>query len=239
MNNLYWKDNIISVITHNIEAKPHSHLMLQLFINSNSEINIEIDNQIIKGNYILIDSNVKHSIKASENLECFVLFDVTSSIAKQLKNNFLKNNKFVILPIENSTYTYEFIKTPSDISNELFIKNLLEDLNITYQKNVEYDERILDIIKSIENNELSDYDINNLSKKYHLSTSRLSHLFFEQTGISLKSFILLYQLKKVYKLLSSGKNITESAMEAGFYSSSHLADVNRKMMGMSISKFIK
>ncbi len=42
----------------------------------------------------------------------------------------------------------------------------------------------------------------------------LSHLFREQTGVSLKSYILLHQMEKAFIELLNGATITQAAMEA-------------------------
>lgn len=60
----------------------------------------------------------------------------------------------------------------------------------------------------------------------------LSHLFREQTGVSLKSYILLHQMEKAFIELLNGATITQAAMEAGFDSPSHFAATVKRMMGM-------
>ena len=72
-----------------------------------------------------------------------------------------------------------------------------------------------------------------------LSSSRLSHLFKEQTGIPLKSYIILHQMERAFDELFAGKNITESSMIAGFDSPSHFASTVKKMMGMTVSLSLK
>ena len=75
--------------------------------------------------------------------------------------------------------------------------------------------------------------------KVALSQSRLSHLFKEQVGIPLKSYIQFHQIQKAFLGLLNGKNITEAAMFAGFDTPSHFAAVTKRMMGMPASISLK
>lgn len=71
------------------------------------------------------------------------------------------------------------------------------------------------------------------------SQSRLSHLFKEQIGIPLKSYIQFHQMKQAFLALLHGKSITEAAMATNFDSPSHFAAVAKKMMGMSARTSLK
>lgn len=78
-----------------------------------------------------------------------------------------------------------------------------------------------------------------LADNVFLSSSRLSHLFKEQTGIPLKSYIILHQMERAFDELFAGRNITEASMIADFDSPSHFASTVKKMMGMTVSLSLK
>ncbi len=69
--------------------------------------------------------------------------------------------------------------------------------------------------------------------------SRLSHLFKEETGIPLKSYIVLHKLLRAYENIFDGESITAAAIAAGFDSAAHLAFTNKKMTGMSARGIMK
>ncbi|MBQ2879752.1 MAG: helix-turn-helix domain-containing protein [Anaerotignum sp.] len=51
---------------------------------------------------------------------------------------------------------------------------------------------------------------------------------------------MIYQrLLSVYTQLLKGKTITEAALEAGFSSPSHFADVNRRIFGLSATNITR
>jgi len=101
------------------------------------------------------------------------------------------------------------------------------------------DGRICELLEILQNCDCYDHTVENFSKKVYLSSSRLSHLFREQTGVPLKSYILFHQLEKAFTALLGGANITDAALLAGFDSPSHFAATVKKWMGMPVSASIK
>lgn len=99
--------------------------------------------------------------------------------------------------------------------------------------------RSIELLELLQNCDCYDHTIENFSKKVYLSSSRLSHLFREQIGVPLKSYILFHQLERAFTALLNGSNITDAAMIAGFDSPSHFAATVKKWMGMSVSASIK
>ena len=73
----------------------------------------------------------------------------------------------------------------------------------------------------------------------YLSEGRFSHLFKEQVGMTFASYVIYQRILKVYYDVFHGKSITEAAIESGFYSSGHFADVNRRIFGISFSNLSK
>ena len=108
---------------------------------------------------------------------------------------------------------------------------LYECLDVHIQR-MPYDERIKEILKHVSECDCMDHSVDELSKKINLSSSRLAHLFREQIGMPLKSYILLHQVTKVFELLLNGTSITDAALMAGFDTPSHFAATTKKMMGM-------
>ena len=60
-------------------------------------------------------------------------------------------------------------------------------------------------------------------------------MFKEQVGMTFASYLIYQRVMYVYTKTLQGKTITEAAMEAGFSSSAHFADVNRRVFGLSAS----
>ena len=60
-------------------------------------------------------------------------------------------------------------------------------------------------------------------------------MFKEQVGMTFASYLIYQRIMYVYTQTLQGKTITEAALEAGFSSSAHFADVNRRVFGLSAS----
>lgn len=66
-----------------------------------------------------------------------------------------------------------------------------------------------------------------------LSASRLSHLFVEQTGLSLKTYLLWVRLTRAVVLMAEGVTLTNAAHGAGFSDSAHFSRTFRRMFGIA------
>lgn len=75
-----------------------------------------------------------------------------------------------------------------------------------------------------------------LARSVDLSTSHLSALFRRQTGVALRPFILWTRLEAAVARASSGRSLTEIALETGFADSAHLARTFRRMFGTTPSR---
>lgn len=66
-----------------------------------------------------------------------------------------------------------------------------------------------------------------------LSSSRLRHLFVEQTGLPFKSYLLWLRLTRAVAIVAAGSSLTTAAHEAGFSDSAHLSRTFRRMFGIA------
>ena len=75
-----------------------------------------------------------------------------------------------------------------------------------------------------------------LKSKVHLSESRLSHLFKDKVGLSLKKYLVWTRLKKTFHLvLTENCTMSEAALRSGFYDQAHLSKAFKKMLGLPLS----
>ncbi|HYD26334.1 AraC family transcriptional regulator [Brevundimonas sp.] len=66
-----------------------------------------------------------------------------------------------------------------------------------------------------------------------LSSSRLRHLFVEQTGLPFKTYLLWLRLSRALAIVAAGSPLTAAAHEAGFSDSAHLSRTFRRMFGVA------
>ncbi|WP_434282382.1 helix-turn-helix domain-containing protein [Clostridium botulinum] len=117
---------------------------------------------------------------------------------------------------------------------------LLRQCGIDNSYNQRYEERVEEILYYISGLKTIKHSIvDDLSNHIYVSKSRLSHLFREQTGMTLHSYLAFEKLRKTYKYFCEGMNITESCILAGFDSSSHCASTCKRMFGISLRDVYK
>lgn len=100
-----------------------------------------------------------------------------------------------------------------------------------------YDDRVISIIEYIENHDL-EYDtmIHTLTQTVNLSSSRLSHLFRENVGLSLKKYLVWCKLKKTIKQhLNNQDDLFTSLIQGGFYDQPHFSRAFKTMLGIKPS----
>ena len=85
------------------------------------------------------------------------------------------------------------------------------------------DERVHRILQAIEST--ADYDLAHLARLASLSDSRLSHLFKQETGLHLRSFLTRHRLEKAAELLQDVEMpVKEISYVVGYR---HTASFNR------------
>ena len=66
----------------------------------------------------------------------------------------------------------------------------------------------------------------------HVSPSRLTHAFSQETGIPFRRYVLWARIRRAVQEVSGVANLTEAAVRAGFSDSAHLSRVFRANFGL-------
>jgi AraC-like DNA-binding protein len=100
--------------------------------------------------------------------------------------------------------------------------------------------RVQQVIDIIRRQNTEDTTLASLAAAVHLSQSRLSALFKQQTGSSLSKFILWTRLRRaIHLLLTEDRSLSEIAAETGFYDSPNFTKYMHKMIGVPPVAFRK
>ena len=158
--------------------------------------------------------------------------DPTSHFAEVLREKFLNGEKVCAFDIS-------FSHVDKATLTEELIKKIVIDFAGDFEfSKLKLDERVLQILNDIDSFKHLGARVTDLANKYCYSESYLTHLFKNETGIALKSYLLMRQFEYVWHEIMKGKNLTDASMEAGFSSPSHFSDVCRKLTGISVTKAI-
>lgn len=230
MLKLFFEETYIIVVPSFKETLIHRHNMLHVFFGA-SKLSLIAGGKSVSGNIIILENDVEH--KAPDGEIAFFLFvDPTSNFAEVLSEKFLKGEKVCALDFSLPCFEKAFL-------TEDIIKNIVIDFagNFEFSK-LNLDERVLQILKDIDGFNHLGSRVTDLAEKYCYSESYLTHLFKNETGIALKSYLLMRQFEYVWHEIMKGRSLTDASMEAGFSSPSHFSDVCRKLTGISVTKAI-
>lgn len=241
MNKIYWSKDKITMLTDHLAAQNHSHLMLQMFLSLEGSMEIQVSGRRISCKGMVVNQNIPHAFHAKKKLHLSVLIEPASGLAEQLDKK-MEGKEYLLLEgygmDELQKQAAEMAEDESASCYYKFMEELYQFMDLSPSPK-EYDERIQQLFLLLDSCNCDDHRISVFAEQTALSPSRLSHLFREQTGVSLKSYILLHQMEKAFMELLNGASITRAAMEAGFDSPSHFAATVKRMMGMPASLSLK
>lgn len=239
MLKLFWDKDNIAFVSNHVDAVEHSHCVLQIFLSFDKLLQVIVGGVSISGECIVINKNVQHKFTCNNKTCLSILLEPSSSFAKELIKKIDGNYLIIDNDIECIQQKANAITDTNDKEKYLdFVREFADYLGINRGTNV-LDERINKLLDILKNCDCYDHTIANLAKEVCLSPSRLSHLFSEQIGVPLKSYIQFHQLEKAFTALLNGESVTNAAMLAGFNSPSHFAATVKKWMGMPVSTSIK
>lgn len=248
---IYFADDHISFLSNIIDADLHKHLHVQVSVSMEDNFNLIINGEEISCSGVIMNSNISHIFNGNKVQQFFLLIDKTSTFAEQIINMYLCKGKWAKLP---DAIVTEIRKLVNDrfcyITNEIeyssFLYNLYSILGLSQSYTSEkIDSRVCEVIDYLRQCKEIEVSIEVLAKKVCLSKSRISHLFKDNIGIPLSSYIVNYKLQRAYDLALQGTNITEASLKAGFDSPSHFANTSRQKLGMTpreikkVSRFLK
>lgn len=239
MTEVFWTFDHILLSQGYKDPIPHKHLAKHLIFSTNDYFNCTVENEIVHCKGICIDSNTWHTVNSNDNNLLVFLFDETSFLAEELSEKYLKGKHFCI--IDEKLVFMVISEWKINHGNSRKLNNaILSVCKLNKAGSPKYDDRIDKVLKIVNNMEgIYENTVSMLCKEIYLSQSRLSHLFKEQVGVSLSSYLVFEKMRKTYSYVLNGENITNACVHAGFCSSSHFSAVCKRMFGLSFADFIK
>lgn len=101
--------------------------------------------------------------------------------------------------------------------------------------NILIDLRVLHVAHRVMEELPMTHTIKELAENVGLSADRLTHLFSEQLGLSIKSYILWAKMRRAVQLFPAGMSLTDVAHSVGFADSAHLTRTFKSYFGLTPS----
>ena len=209
-----------------LTTEVHSHPVVEIINAIEGHFSIESNNKAFENlKFAIIDSNTKHKITSQESKLKLLMIESHNFLFSE----FLHNKK---IKTESGIFAKSNLPNRSKLFSDILNYAKTNDLKIVK------DERINLSLKLIGENDISYKNlIPTLTSKVCLSDSRLSHLFKEHIGVSIKKYLIWNKLKMaINNYLSSENNLTNVSIESGFFDQAHMINSFKSILGVNPSK---
>lgn len=122
------------------------------------------------------------------------------------------------------------------LSEELFLdfmNDLLDNGKGYDQTPKRCDERVQELINIMRESFTEPLSLQQMSEVTRISPFHLIRLFKASTGLSPYEYLLTLRVEHARKLLTKGRSVQDAALESGFYDTSHLNRMFKKVSGSS------
>lgn len=236
MSQIYSFDDFIIIHADFKNPDEHKHLAYHIIVSLGGDMEWSIENEKIVCRAVCIDSQMMHKGTVPAEGAIVIMFTGAGRYSDFIKERYLDDRQYTALDDAEAEKIAELYKMFNNDKDRLK-ESLLHQFGIDESVEKKYDERVRKVLSYIEDLDTIDNSIvDELSRITYLSKSRLSHLFKEQTGMTLHSYLSFEKLRKTYLYIyQKNMSITDACILAGFYSPSHCADTCRRMFGLSLS----
>ena len=215
----------------------HSHSAAHIMISLDDEIEVITKNEKKQCRGIAIPSGVAHTANTNKNKVLVFLYDNTTNVANQISKLTILADEAVEKVVEEY---YCFEKSDkSKTSYNAFMKHVYQCANLRTTENIVMDKRIESALTYIGLNIHEQFTCRDVANYVFLSEGRFSHLFKKEVGMSFSAYLVYQRIMATYVEIIKGKSITEASIEAGFSSSAHFAETNKRLFGLSASTVTK
>lgn len=212
----------------------HRHMAAQIILSMDGAIRAEVGDQTFLCHGIVIPSGVSHQISTGNSPVLVFLYDSTTAVSAQI--HALRS---IPEDVCSEIITLYHALSGNCLNYRQFHREFLRRIGIGDTPCRTADSRILDAISYINDRLPEPVTCREAADAVCLSESRFSHLFRQETGMTFASYLIYQRLMYVYAQRFLGKSLTEAAIEAGFSGSSHFADVNRRVFGLTASQITR
>mgnify|MGYP003291238087 CR=1 FL=1 len=219
------------------DPKLHKHSAAHIMISLDADMEVVIPGENIKCQGILIPSGVAHTANSHEKRVLVFLFDSTTAVSEQIDRVRVMTEESVS-KIRKAFSDFENSDRQT-VSYHAFVQCVFACNNIDANGSVITDERIQNALTYIDSRLQETITCADVAMHVFLSEGRFSHLFKEQVGMTFAAYLIYQRVVRTYTDVINGSSVTRAALSAGFSSSAHFAEVNKKMFGLSATAIKK
>lgn len=216
---------------------PHAHYAIQLVLGAPSGLRVQFGR---RGDWVpcaaaLVPSRATHTIDVTECDTSVVLFiepetpegrALTARLQGRLE---LLDGESVASAAQRLDHAWRVERSREAV--HAVCAKLVQDISQTAPRKPS-DPRVLAAVEYIRQRADQAVSLQEVARVAKLSPDRFRHLFVEETGMPLRTYVLWRRLVHVWTLLSAGQSLSSAAHAAGFADSAHLSRTARTMFGL-------
>lgn len=230
------RDTLV-LLTRGMEVEIHRHYAVQLVVSLDRPYPAELDGQTfasIPG--FLANAQVPHACRSGGSKLLIISVDAASRKGLLLQQTVLRGKSFCLLPeLAPAAAIRRFIAECNNVTDNMDFDylRLLRQMIPPLTREQPLDARVARALTLLRHGSGNLPRLAELSAAVGLSASRFSHLFRDELGISVTSFVLWTRMRKALGLMARpNTTLTAAAHEAGFADHPHFTRTFIRMFGI-------
>lgn len=216
---------------------PHLHNTLQLAFDIDKQFKVKDANSDWTAfSAAIIRDGHLHQLDSCGSIQLFIYLDKDSYYAKKLSEKYLAGQGIADLERSDlrklSTGFFKKLLVQSDCDALMQGCQTIFDHLIGNSEPKPVDERIVKAVAFISNATNRQFKVADVAEHICLSESRLRHLFKAQVGQPIQNFIMWMKVVDSLNMILKGKQVAQSAIDAGFWDGSHMNRSYKELIGL-------
>lgn len=228
-------------IGRNIRSDFHKHQSIAIVLSFETPFQITDEHRHVQLYEVAyIPKNVSYKLTTSKN--CYTVFvhlDPYSEPGIALSQQYNRIQALKRIYFSKTLIELEkWFEGPYNSSQktQLFLKEITGQCLQKDTSAKKTDSRVLECIRFVKNCAIEQVSLEQAAQHVFLSSSRLYHLFKQETGITFRQFIQHRKLVKSLKSLHNQDNFTQAAFFGGFSDQPHFNKTFKNSFGIQPSK---
>lgn len=226
-----WSDHW-QVVGRLMPNRPHRHISASLLVGLDQAFQLQVDGHWRRTRAAIVSPDVIQALDPGSTSMWIAQMDPDSRHWRSLRH--------LVGDSGSADLNLDHLEMPSvqDSGCEAVERCLEGLLSNTGRPAEPLDERVSQVCEILRRELPEKLDVSLLAGCVGLSSSRLSHLFRQQTGVPLRRFLLHLKMNRALAFWQPGISVSRLATEAGFYDQPHLVRTARDMFDALPSEYV-
>lgn len=217
---------------------PHSHNTLQLVFDIDKQFKLkDVSGDWCSFSAAIIKNDHLHQLDSFGSVQLFIYLDKDSDYSKRLTGKYLQDKGVEDLSrIDLSQLSTGFFKkllVQADCKSMMQGCKTILDRLIDHSPASPMDQRVADAVAFISAASGQPMKVGEVASHVCLSESRLRHLFKEHVGQPIQNFMMWMKVVDSLNMVLQGKELAQSAIDAGFWDASHMNRSYKELIGIT------